>query len=332
MPAVYFPTDEFSNGHSLDFDLAADYLELKALLSKCGQSFSADIVQALELAADEPFRDVNEEMELREEVADGTVARISSRKRVLREVYPFELDRHGATISLVTQNLDFGQSAYLVSLILSNLRAVSPLLQDSERHPTEQEIKKLREYFQYFATLAMAAEVQGPAWSFGFPRPDGSGFIDKLTEIWSKIKDGKVGRDPSAPLAPKDDAVDIFAYRPHQDDLPGFLLAAAQVSTGKNWKEKSIRLHVEHGFPMRWFERSPATRMIAYHVIPFTRPDRCLRDDVIMMGNLLHRLRVSLRVAEVAGRISEWIPIETCDKLQDATNWINSYLHWESLS
>ena len=61
---------------------------------------------------------------------------------------------------------------------------------------------------------------------------------------------------------------------------------------------QSIKSHIARVFPARWFRRPPATEMVAYHVIPFARPDDKFRDDVLVLGNVLHRLRVPRRVNE----------------------------------
>ena len=326
MPAVYLPSDEFSGTAPPDLDLAADYLELRAVLSDEGHSFSEDIVDALDLAADEEFVDVHAEMESREDVAAGAVARMTSRKRILNAAYPFELDDRGNAIVFTAQELDLGQTAYLVSLLLSNLRSLSPLLDSSELHPSDQEVRQLRQYFQYFATAAIAAEIQGSAWSFGFPRPDRTGFLTKLSEIWTVLKDGTVHADPAAPAAPKDDQVDVFAWREQPDGLPGFLLVAAQVATGRDWKDKSIKSHIERVFAARWFDRPPATEMVAYHVVPFARPDDKFRDDVLVLGNVLHRLRVPRRVSEAALLVRNGVSIEAFDQLDNAVHWLTSYL------
>ena len=224
------------------------------------------------------------------------------------------------------ENPDPGQTAYLVSLLLSNLPAISPLLGDSQLLPSARGERQLRTFFQYFATAAVAAEIGGPAWSFGFPRPDGTGFLDKLSAIWADLRDGTVEPDPSAPRSPKDDKVDIFAWRDQRDGLPGFLLVAAQVATGKDWKNKSIKPHIQKVFQDRWFKRRPVTEMVAYHVIPFARPDVEFRDDVLVLGNILHRLRVPRRVAEAVTLDGAGVAIEAFDKLGEATTWIQAYL------
>ena len=323
---VYLPPDEFGGTKRPNLDLAADYLELKAIFSKEKESFSRDIIDALNFAADSELADVDAEMKNREEVADGAVARMASRKRVLAATYPFELDERGDVISFVVEEPDLGQTAYLLSLLLSNLRAVSPMLDGFEMHPSDQKVRELRQWFQYFATAALAAEIGGPAWSFGFPRPGGTGFIGKLTEIWGVLKDGSVEAHASAPENPKDGGVDVFAWREQRDGLPGFLLAAAQVATGKDWKDKSIVSHMDRVFPGRWFERPPVTWMVPYHVIPFARPDNEFPDDVRVLGNVLHRLRVPHRVSEAVGLAQRGILIEAFDRLEEAAGWVASYV------
>ena len=327
MPVPYFPIDQFTGLGRRDLDLAADYLELKSVFSREGHSLSDDIVDALDLAADADYVDVDAEMESREEVASGAVARMASRKRVLEAAYPFVIDQQGDAIEFIANEPDLAQTAYLISLLLSNLRSISPLLYGSDLHPTDGEVRILRQYFQYFATAAIAAEIQGPAWSFGFPRPDGAGFIQKLAEIWTVFKDGTVGVDPTAPAAPKDDQVDVFACRKQPDGLPGFLLVAAQVATGRNWKDKSIKSHIARVFSSRWFTRAPVTEMVAYHVIPFARADDKFRDDVLVLGNVMHRLRVPRRVSEARDLERTGVLIEAFDELNNASSWMSSYMN-----
>ena len=296
------------------------------------QSFGANIIDALELAAHADFEDVDAEMLGREEVATDAVARMMSRKRALGAAYPFDVDRTGDTVTFTADDISadgrdgLAQTAYLICLVLSNLRSLSPVLDDGGLHPGDDEVRQLRRHFQHFATAAVAAEIQGPAWSFGFPRPDGSGFIGKLTEIWSELRDGVVRADPSAPSSPRDDQVDVFAARLAPDRLPGFLLAAAQVATGKDWKDKSVKSHIDDAFVRRWFGRAPATKMIAYHVVPFARPDDKFRDDVLVLGNVLHRLRVPRRVAEAHDLAREGLPIEAFDQLASAAGCLRSYI------
>ena len=325
--SLYLPTDELAGDLPADSDLAADYLEILAATSIDNQSFVSDLIDVLEVSAEQDYEDVDEEILIREDVAKGAVDRIDSRVRALGNAYPFALDSSGTLLTYTPDSPNIGETAYLVSLLLSNLDSITPILSGSAVYPTQPEIDALRLYFQYFATAALAAEVQGPAWSFGFPRPDGSGFVKKLTDIWSVINDGEVKPHESAPKSPKDDQVDIFACRVRSDRLPGFLFAAAQVATGKSWKTKSLKSHIIDAFPSRWFLEQPATKMIPYHVVPFARKDEILRDDVLIVGNILHRTRVPRRVAEAASLVSRGVEIEAFDQLKFAISLIKNYLN-----
>ena len=179
-------------------------------------------------------------------------------------------------------------------------------------------------YFQYFATAALAAEVGGASWSFGFPRPDHSSFLTKLKAIWQVIGDGRVEAQAGSPNRPKDDQVDVFAARPHPDHLPGFLLAAAQVATGRDWKNKPLRGHLS-AFKSRWFGRQPATDFIPYMIVPFARSREDLIDDVRVMGNMLHRLRVPRKVEEAEQILGAGFAIEAYDRLEEAVRWVADY-------
>lgn len=321
---LYFPHDEIDTKNP-NFDLAADYLELTAFFSEQARSFTKDLINATEIGAEDDYETVDEEMTDREEIVSSAVTRIDGRRNALGDAYPFLLDDGGDVLTYVGQEPSNGQAAYVLSLILSHLKAVSPILTGSIVHPSAAEEIVLRRYFQYFATAALAAEVNGPAWSFGHPRPDSSGFHAKLAEVWGVLRDGTLGKAVGAPEQPKDDQIDVFAARMHRDMLPGFLLAAAQVATGKNWRDKSLRNHLENVFPARWFIRQPVARMICYHIIPFARPDREFPDNCLEFGNILHRLRVPYRVAEAQALHDQGVAIEAFDQLSVAVEWIKAY-------
>lgn len=320
----YFPQDELDT-HKLNFDLAADYLELTAFFSEECRSLTKDLINAAEIGAEADYKNVDEEMVDREELVSGAVRRIDGRHAALGDSYPFTLDENGDVLTFVGQEPSYGQAAYTLSLILSHLKAVSPILDGSDVYPTSEEIIELRKYFQYFATAALAAEVNGRAWSFGYPRPDKTNFHTKLAEIWGGFRDGVLQAAVGVPASPKDDQIDVFAARLHPDGLPGFLLAAGQVATGNNWRDKSLRHHLEKVFPSRWFGQQPVTMMLCYHIIPFTRPDDDFFDDCRLLGNVLHRLRVPHRVTEAQRLHDQGVVIEAFDQLTLAVAWIKAY-------
>lgn len=319
-----FPMDD-ATGDRIDFDRVADFLELTAFFSNNCSALVSDIANQAMIGAAEDHADLDEEIRKgEEEIISGTVVRIEERQSALDTAYPFELSSDGGILTYVPAPASFGKAAYIHSLVLSNLRALSPILDGSGVHPDDGEVRMLRQYFQYFATAALAAEMRGHAWSFGFPRPDGSGFIAKLIEIWQVLGDGSVAAQAGAPLRPKDDQVDIFAARPHSDRLPGFPIAAAQVATGKDAQDKSLRGHLG-AFKGRWFARQPVTDFAPYMIVPFARDQDGFIDDVRVMGNVLHRLRVPRRVAEAEQLVAANMTVEGYDQLAEAAKWVADY-------
>lgn len=319
-----FPVDD-ATGDEIDFDRVADFLELTAFFADDCNALVSDIANQATIAAEEDHADLDEAMRKgEEEIVSGTVLQIEGRRTALDTAYPFELDDNGSVLTYVPARPSVGQAAYILSLVLSNLRALSPILDGSGVHPDDGEVPTLRQYFQYFATAALAAEIRGHAWSFGFPRPDGSGFIVKLNEIWQYLGDGRVEAQAGAPAHPKDDQVDVFAARPHPDGLPGFPVAAAQVATGKNAKDKSLRGHLD-AFKGRWFARQPVTDFAPYMIVPFARDRDRFVDDVRVMGNVLHRLRVPRRVAEAEELVAANVTVEGYDRLTEAAQWVVDY-------
>lgn len=331
--SLYLPVDEINSG-TPNLDLAADYLELSAYLS----SESCALVQSLRAetgtVSGNDRGDVDAQIKNMEEVMDGTRKRIRRRMKALGKAYPFTLTRNGQdTLEYIRDNAEEKSSpyalarvAYIVSLVLSNLKSMSPILEESEIHPAEKEERKLRRHFQYFATVAMAGEICGQAWSFGYPRPDRSGFMKKLEEIWSVLKDGVVKDEGYAWASPNDDGVDVFAARMHPDRLSGFLLAAGQVATGQDWRSKPVAAKFPKPFWKLWFSSAPISETVCYHIIPFALPDERFPFHCSSLGIILHRLRVPYRVAEALQlRKEKGLVFEAAERLDEASQWVRDY-------
>ena len=263
-----------------------------------------------------------------EELILGVVRCLVQRQDMLDTLYPFSVGPGGDIIEYhrrpcAQEHEKIGRAAYMLSLLLSNLRAVSPVLDGSVLHPDKHQERELRQFFQYFATAAVAADIGGDAWSFGFPRPDGSGFIEKLTKIWDEIGDGTVDRQPGAPAQPKDDQVDVFAARRHKDGMPGFPMVAAQVATGRDFRAKSIKGHIR-AFRQRWYSPPPVTDFMPYLVVPFVMDRNTFIDTVRTAGNLLDRTRVTIRAAEAA-QIGKRRQVEGYGFMAEAGRWIAGF-------
>lgn len=312
-------------GSQPDLDRAADFLELAAFFSQDGRIAASKLADSISsrVEEDDDASTTEEVGAVGGEIVLRAVERIADRQHVLGASYPFSVEQHGMDIHFAIVEGSLGQIAYILCLILSDISASFPAL-EGELHPNEEDKRKLRQYFQFFATAALAAEIKGSAWSFGFPRPDHSGFIAKLTEIWKVIDDGSIEPQEGASKHPKDDKIDVLAARVQNDRLPGFLFAAAQVTTGREIGGKSLRGHLSV-FKSRWFHTQPVTEMIPYMIVPFVFSREKFVDCVRVVGNLLHRLRIPIRVSEAEELVQSGVVIEGYNFLNSASKWLLSY-------
>ena len=340
-PRLFLPFDEVSGGR-INSNIAADFLELSAFSSVDCIATTSELANEVSIGAEVAWETPGDDSTNAEQVDIGSldddlndggeelvscaVNEVVARRQVLGCTYPFRLDEAGDVLTFDSDPRSLGQAAYILCLLLSNLQGSSSVLAGTSLHPKKDEVTLLRNYFQYFATAALAAEINGKAWSFGFPRRDRSGFIKKLEEIWSCLHDGRVGRQIGASHHAKDDQIDVFAARPYDDQLPGFLLATAQVTTGQYMKTKSLKGHLS-AFKDRWFVTRPVTEFIAYMIVPFAIASDQFIDNVRDVGNILHRLRVPLRVAEAGKLARDGVKIEEFDQLSVAAEWLESYRH-----
>ena len=60
-------------------------------------------------------------------------------------------------------------------------------------------------------------------------------------------------------------------------------------------------------------------------IVPFATADSQFVDDVRLMGNVLHRLRVPRRVAEAARLVEAGVAIEGYDRLAEVARWVADY-------
>lgn len=345
MIRLYLPIDEIvgnartrsgldADRAKANYELAADFLELAAFSSASSTASMSAITNEASIGASDDHGSVADEMygddenPNIEELSLGVAQCLVQRTDMLGSLYPFSLSPGNDILEYrrepcAQEHERIGRAGYMLSLLLSNLRAVSPILDGSVLHPNQQQERELRQFFQYFATAAVAADIGGDAWSFGFPRADGSGFIQKLTDIWNEIGDGTVDSQPGAPVRPKDDQVDVFAARRHKDGLPGFLMVAAQVATGRDYKAKSIKGHIG-AFRQRWYLPPPVTDFMPYLVVPFVMDRDTFIDTVRLAGNVLDRMRVTIRAAEAA-HIRGERQIEGYDFTIEAGRWIGGF-------
>ena len=323
----FIPQDQLT-GAEPDFALAADLIELTALFSPDGRALTSDLNSALEIGQDE-YEDLDEVLQTRDRISFETVAELESRARQLDKAYPFKLDETGSTL-IFEEEKNWGRTLYVLSLVLSHLTSErSPVLERAGLLPIEADVPRLRRWFQYCAAASVAGEIGGDAWAFGWPRPDGSAFLDKLKAIWAYLKDGDVRETPSIGAAGKvkDDEIDIIAARMSCDGLHGFPIILGQVASGNNWRSKPLRGHADSVFYPEWFSTIPASQTLVYHIIPFVVDSTTLRRDTRKLGHLMHRVRLCSRAQEAHDAVQRGVPmkIEGTEAFAEVDQWTAEY-------
>ncbi len=197
---------------------------------------------------------------------DSVIEELAERGKSLSNSYPFEFDESGARFSLRKSRSE-GESIYLFCLILSNAKRGEIL--DGAWLPHVD--ATTRDLFQACATLAAAGEVRGCAISFGWPRPnDNPPFLKRLKEVYAHFGEGEVvsiSRQGVSPN-PKDEEIDVIAWKPRLDKSAGTDYLLGQVASGDNWEAKSIKGGAIASFHHNWFYQPPPSEPKSSIFIP----------------------------------------------------------------
>jgi hypothetical protein len=304
----------------------ADWLELRAFMSADRRALLDELVSNQDLNWDKPAEDASEESEILEDTASIMAEEIERRGSVLDGAYPFRMSADGRFILMDDEpDRGVGDSIYLFCLIVDH--AKQSQIVPVELTPTLEEMRAARDLFQVCATLAAAGYCVGPAFSLGFPRPDGSGFLKKITEIWSHFKDGKPREKPLSGTADvKDEGIDVVAWRSQRDSLPGTLYLLGQAASGHNWQGKSVKDHITV-FHEEWFEVSPAMQPTPALFVPEMLDDEDLiRRFTRSHGQIFHRGRLPLDADQALELAKAGVgPIERIDDIADVKRWLLDY-------
>jgi hypothetical protein len=266
---------------------------------------------------------------------DSISDEISEREHALGASYPFELDG-GGSIKLKAP-ISSGGYVYLFCLFLSNCKKGDIL--DGTWTPQIDHVT--RDLFQACSTLAAAGEVVGCAISFGWPRPNNNPpFLQRLKEVYAVFGEGVVRPQPlpGTSPSPKDEEIDVIAWRPTFDHAAGTEYMLGQVASGENWEAKSVKGPPIESFHRNWFMPPPSSTPKPAIFIPhlITPNQTGSRRDVMdqhtaTYGTVIDRLRLprfaerGIELADTPGqthlierrgdvdRIVEWVTTQMTD-------------------
>jgi hypothetical protein len=257
----------------------ADWLELNALSSSDGRIGFGTLVSASDLSKEDQPEDIAEDDTSDEVLVLSVQSEIEWRRKLIGADYPFRIDDKGQSMQL-SANITATGAAYLLCLFLSHAKDRTIIPKGLAPKITN----KVRDLFQACATVAAGGFVQGTAISFGWPRPNKSNFLKALHRVYQLFGDGTPVKRPrpAASKAVKDDGIDVIAWRPSIDGLPGTQYLLGQVASGADWVDKSVVADSKH-FHKYWFESQPSCQHQDAMFMPFclepvgTDPQRATR-------------------------------------------------------
>ena len=265
---------------------------------------------------------------------DSLEAEVEERLRSLDRSYPFKLVS-GSKFEVDGPPTDGGYM-YLFCLFLSH--ASGRELFDGSWLPAVD--NRIRDLFQVCSTLAAAAEVQGCAVAFGWPRPGHVPFLAKLRHVYELFGEGKVvdRRRPGVSPYAKDEEIDVIAWRPRADKAAGTNYLLGQVASGENWEGKAIKGGPIESFHNNWFDAKPGSTVRPAIFIPHSVPPvevsgtRRERMAVIVhkYGEVIDRLRLprsSQEGLDLVATSGGTLYIERADEIHAIGHWVNAQIN-----
>lgn len=218
--------------------------------------------------------------------AEQVLAELEYRIEVLGADYPFVLRGAGTHWRILPaaqradDQLGAAHCCYVFCLLASALRA------DCIQGARAGELKRTMErLLQAVAVSAAAAIMHGEVISFGWPRPERSGFRAALARACRQLGLGK----PLLHLPgwssgqEKDAGIDVIAWREFRDRRPGKLVMLGQVASGRDWLSKSVKNDTHRFFA--WFSERPTEHFIPSIFIPFPQHHECSPRDGMVFND-----------------------------------------------
>ena len=247
-------------------------MELQALCSPRRAAHDHDLTAIIQVVEDDEGDDEIASDSRAEELVDDVFAELERRMVAAGSRYPFLVSSSGTTLSLEISTGNTARYTYLFCLLVSEYRR-QEFVPKWIFSPIAGTIENL---FQVCSTVAAAGLLNGCATSFGFPRPDNSGFLEALTRTFEdRMREGRIERIPRAGVsfATKDGGIDIVAWSDFPDGLPSKLYLLGQCASGAKYSDKSVGAYIR-SFHEDWFTIVPGSTPLEAMFIPFMLDSR----------------------------------------------------------
>lgn len=252
---------------SASLSTLADWMELLALGNPRRIAADADLIAIGQASEDETPTDAIDADADTEALLDDVFDELERRMSAAGPSYPFAVSARGTALEATGGAHTDSQCVYLFCLLVSEYRR-QQLLPKAVFASHAAEVEDL---FQVCSTVAAAGLVDGTAVSFGFPRPDGSGFLAALKRTYEdRFGEGRTELSPRPGVTShaKDAGIDVIAWRSFPDGLPGKLYLLGQCASGLQYRGKSVRGYLGN-FHGDWFTQQPASPPVEALFVPF---------------------------------------------------------------
>ncbi|WP_400193793.1 hypothetical protein [Hymenobacter sp. B81] len=267
----------------------ADWIELNALISPDLNYSRGDLERALNAAALKELPN-NESIESK---CVEVFSELSDRAFFASDGYPFEL----TSPSLLQAKDDYLKyTPYVFCLCLSYFGW------SAQDNPAKM--------FERIAGIAAKEYIGGYLLEFGAPRsgsPVPKGFADAVKYLCKMLKEGDSISD--SPLEDeKDDGIDIVAWKPFVDGLPGKLVLFGQCATGENWDTKLSEMQPQ-SFCKKWMRKPLESEPIRSFFMPHRLNRRSWSKATHDAGIIFERCRIAFWAQKEASPSIDFAPV-----------------------
>lgn len=316
-----------------DIQVVVDWLEYKILISDFNTFGIAELQRIWDTRRNSEDDDFENRGSTDISFSININNEIEKRVQNLGDAYPFTLSESGESLELKSTLIE-GAYIYLFCLFLSH-HSQGEILNGAY---APEITNRVRDYFQACSTIAAAGEVAGHSYSFGFPRPDQSNFLDKLKVIYLHFGECPVVAEVPAGASPstKDDQIDVIAWRDRPDGAAGKIYLLGQVASGNNWPNKSILGGAIRRFHQTWFvnpgvvSQAMAALFMPYCVMPIEGSSVKDRITVLAMefGNIHYRMTIPqlFQMGYTLGRDNAALTIERITDVPNIIDWVNNQI------
>ncbi len=312
----------------------ADWVEFNVLISEFNNYRLCNLIRLSDEEQEEENPNIAEQDALNEGVLETVNEELSFRVDKLDYAYPFSFNDDQSELVILNPNeITKGGYIYLYCLIFSHVSREDVLKVDPPASNSD------RDLMQICATYAAAGFVRGNAVSFGFPRPDHTGFLRALKKTYDDFGEGTVvdAMPAGAPEQEKDSSVDVIAWENSLDGAAGCKYLLGQVASGKNWDQKSIKDGSINLFHDTWFTDKPPSTPIPAMFIPFCielQKEVTLRERLNFLtnkfGTLFYRYRLPKHAADglllAQNDVAGDLRIDRTDEFQKVEKYVTDFL------